>query len=223
MRQFLKANGVRHLTAAPYHPATNGLAERAVQTCKAALKKMSSGTLETKIQRFLFNYRITPQGTTGLPPAQLLMGRQLRSRLDLVVPNVAKRVQHAQVTQKEHHDAHSKARQFIIGDHILARNYAGSPQWLPGCVTSVLGPVSYEITLEDGRRWRRHQDQLQLLKAIRTENSSDHDSDFDLDLPQETVDATESPSHSMDSGLPEAEPVVRRSTRVRHPPDRLTY
>ena len=184
---------------------------------------MSSGTLETKIQRYLFNYRIMPQGTTGLPPAQLLMGRQLRSRLDLVVPNVAKRVQHAQVTQKEHHDAHSKARQFIIGDHILARNYAGSPQWLPGCVTSVLGPVSYEITLEDGRRWRRHQDQLQLLKAIGTENSSDHDSDFDLDLPQETADATESPSHSMDSGLPEAEPVVRRSTRVRHPPDRLTY
>ena len=138
MRQFLKANGVRHLTAAPYHPATNGLAERAVQTCKAALKKMSSGTLETKIQRFLFNYRIMPQGTTGLPPAQLLMCRQLRSRLDLVAPNVAKQVQHAQVTQKEHRDAHSKARQFIIGDHILARNYAGSPQWLPGCVTSRL-------------------------------------------------------------------------------------
>ena len=78
MRQFLKANGVRHITAAPYHPSSNGLAERAVQTCKAALKKMASGTLETKIQSFLLNYRITPhcpQGTTGVPPAQLLMDR----------------------------------------------------------------------------------------------------------------------------------------------------
>ena len=75
MRQFLKANGVRHITAAPYHPSSNGLAERAVQTCKAALKKMASGTLETKIQSFLLNYQITPQGTTGVPPAQLLMGR----------------------------------------------------------------------------------------------------------------------------------------------------
>ena len=27
MRQFLKANAVRHLTVTPYHPATNGLAK----------------------------------------------------------------------------------------------------------------------------------------------------------------------------------------------------
>ena len=51
---------------------------------------MANGTLETNIQRFLLNYRTTPQGTTGIPPAQLLMGRQLRTRLDLVIPDVAK-------------------------------------------------------------------------------------------------------------------------------------
>ena len=90
MEQFLKANGVRHVTAAPYHPPSNGLAERAVQTCKAALKKMATGTLETKIQRFLLNYQTTLQGTTGIPPAQLLIGRQLRTHLDLVIPDVAK-------------------------------------------------------------------------------------------------------------------------------------
>ena len=56
MEQFLKANGVRHITAAPYHPSSNGLAERAVQTCKATLKKISAGTLETKIQQVLLNY-----------------------------------------------------------------------------------------------------------------------------------------------------------------------
>ena len=50
MEQFLKANGVRHVTTAPHHPSSNGLAERAVQTCKVALKKMSTGTLETKIK-----------------------------------------------------------------------------------------------------------------------------------------------------------------------------
>ena len=46
------------------------------------LKKLSSGCLETKLCRFLFQYRITPHTTTGQSPPQLLLGRQLRSHLD---------------------------------------------------------------------------------------------------------------------------------------------
>ena len=37
---FIKSNGIRHITSAPYHPATNRLAERAVQTFKQALRSM---------------------------------------------------------------------------------------------------------------------------------------------------------------------------------------
>ena len=65
MRKFWKNNGIRHITSSPYHLATNGLAERAVQTFKAGFKRMTSGSVETKIAKFLFNYCITPQGTTG--------------------------------------------------------------------------------------------------------------------------------------------------------------
>ena len=40
---FLTSNGVKHVHSAPFNPATNGLAERFVQTCKHSLKS-SKGT-----------------------------------------------------------------------------------------------------------------------------------------------------------------------------------
>lgn len=61
---FRKQNGMKHVTSAPYHPATNGLAERAVETFKQGLKRMKDGSLEDKVSRFLFKYRITPQTTS---------------------------------------------------------------------------------------------------------------------------------------------------------------
>ena len=76
---FVKRNGIRHVTSSPYHPSSNGLAERAVQTMKDGLKKLVSGSLETKLARFLFKYRLTPQTVTGVSPAELMFGRPLRS------------------------------------------------------------------------------------------------------------------------------------------------
>ena len=35
---LVNSNGIRHITSAPYHPATNAPAERAVQTFKQALQ-----------------------------------------------------------------------------------------------------------------------------------------------------------------------------------------
>ena len=89
---FTKRNGIRHLTTTPYHPSTNGLAERAVQIFKQAMRKSQSGDLKTKLARFLLHYRTTPHATTGTTPAELLMGRPLRTLLDLMRPNISAKV-----------------------------------------------------------------------------------------------------------------------------------
>lgn len=51
-KDFLARNGVRAITIPPYHPASNGAAERVVQTIKEKLKKAKPGCFEVKILEF---------------------------------------------------------------------------------------------------------------------------------------------------------------------------
>ena len=56
---------VKHVTSAPYRPSTNGKAERAVQTLKRGLKCTLGNSVQEKLSRFLFGYRITPHNDNG--------------------------------------------------------------------------------------------------------------------------------------------------------------
>ncbi|KAK3748327.1 hypothetical protein QZH41_005512, partial [Actinostola sp. cb2023] len=160
MEEFLSQNGVVHITSAPYHPSTNGLAERTVQTIKEGLKKMSGETMETKLQRVLFNYRITPHSTTEKSPAEMLMGRKLRCRLDLLHPNLQGKIHVKQMKMKQLHDQHAKLREFSTGDPVYMKNFGPGPHWIPAVVQEVTGPLSYTVLLGDGRIQRRHVDHL---------------------------------------------------------------
>ena len=44
--QFTSYNGICHIKTAPYHPSSNGLAERAVQIFKMGMKSTTSMTVE---------------------------------------------------------------------------------------------------------------------------------------------------------------------------------
>ena len=101
-QEFLRRNGIKHIRTAPYHPASNGQAERAVQTFKNGMKKSTKDTLETRVSRFLFQYRNTPNTTTGVSPAELMMGRRLRSHMHLLHPELAEQVSISQQRQQMH-------------------------------------------------------------------------------------------------------------------------
>ena len=75
---FLQKNGIKQIRTSPYHPSSNVMAERMVQTFKNSMQKIkeNKGDLSEKLQRWLFTYCITPQTTTGRTPSELLMGRK---------------------------------------------------------------------------------------------------------------------------------------------------
>lgn len=250
-QEFMRRNGIRHVRSAPFHPASNGLAERAVQTLKEGLKRMTGGTITTKLSRFLFQYRITPQTTTGQAPAVMLMGRKPKAHLDLLRPNIRARVERKQEKQKERHDHHARERQLKPNDTVYIRNFTSSQRWLPGIILSQSGPVSFVVKLTDGRVMRRHQDHLRLRydkdKTMFSDGTAVGGS-IQVEIPQETaseeqghsVVPAEGDGHSLTNTQPAPVPsdpaplghalpvsrstpgVLRRSQRSHKPPERLT-
>ena len=162
---FMSRNGIRHIKVAPKHPASNGLAERSVQSVKEGLNKMTTGSLETKLARFLFKYRNIPHSTTGKSPTELLFGRKVRTHLDHLHPDEAKAVEEQQLKQKVYHDRHAKDRQVNVGDPVYVTNFSSGPCWLPGVVVNKSGPVSFVVKLLDDRTVRRHQDHVRARRA----------------------------------------------------------
>ena len=87
--QFMKANNCTHTRTSPYHPATNGLAERFVQSLKQAIRaSRKEKSLAHRVANFLLHYRNVRHSTTEASPAQLMIGRDLRSRLHLLRPDL---------------------------------------------------------------------------------------------------------------------------------------
>ena len=205
--EFLEQNGVRHIRSPPYHPASNGLAERAVQTFKEGLKRFKTCTLSARLSRFFLWYRITPHSTTGSSPSELMWGRRLRSKLDLLLPDGERRSQEAQDSQKRAHDSHAVDRQFNVSDTVYVRNYGEGQQWLLGRVVGLQGSAIYRVRLDNDHVIIivRHVDQLR--HRVTTTDSSDDvqdtgDSTEPVDV--ETSETPETPTMTSSPETPES-------------------
>ena len=156
---FLTRNGVKHIRSFPYHPSTNGLAERFIRTLKLAMKRSNGFDPHQKLMNFLLSYCSTPHSTTNTTPSELFLHRSLGTRLDLLRPELGVAVSQKQAEQK-YHDLHSRNRNFFIGERVLVRNMRNGPRWLLGTIIERRGPLSYLVQVANGVVWKRHVDHL---------------------------------------------------------------
>ena len=159
--EFCVKNGIMHRTSAVNKPSANGQAERVVQILKSALRqaRTTGEDVDTVVARFLLVYRATPHSATGQSPSVLLMGCQIRTRLDLIRPSVRPRVE----KYEQKMTAGSTCRSFAIGDTVRAKNFGvdcASSKWKNGIIREVLSSKDYNILMENGQVWKRHVDQI---------------------------------------------------------------
>ena len=203
-KNFMKLNGVHHITTAVFHPSSNGLAENMVKNFKKSFK-LSVGDVSEKISKFLFSYRVTPHTTTGTSPAELMLGRKLRTVFDLIKPQdkLNTRVVIQQEKQKEYFKPKIPRRvNFNVKDNVMVRNYSRGDKWIPAVITEKTGPVSYRCETGNGIKIKRHQDQM-IERTVSEVNES------------EPIEPLECSSNDLTSSS------LRRSSRVSRAPERL--
>ena len=94
-KHFIEMNGIRHVTGAPHHPSTNAWRNAWFKVSRT-LSKLTDRIDLSNTSSTDFCLRIAQHHS----PAQLLFGRNLKSRLDLLKPNI-KRVVDGKLLKNE--------------------------------------------------------------------------------------------------------------------------
>lgn len=169
---FCKQREIKHLFSPPYHPQSNGQAERVVDIFKRQYAKMGK-TNKNWMHTFLFNYRTTPHtALNGMSPAELVFGRKLRTQMDLVHPNMEKHspLQFTKQQQNmanqfnKHHNA--RLRTFTAGDQVFFRTWKGNKNiWEKGTITDGNGVIWIIKRSNSDSTARRHTNHIRLIST----------------------------------------------------------
>lgn len=173
-KQFCARNNIMHLTSPAYNPASNGQAESYVKIIKKAIKSfLLSGSclrdLNIKIQEFLLSYRNSKHTTTNRSPAEVLFGRKLRCRLDLLTPAITTPsdvsldsvVKVKQCSQINNYRGNRKVS-FSEQEQVLVKLYKQNKHyWAHGVIIRIIGKTMYLVQLSESRQTvKRHANQL---------------------------------------------------------------
>ena len=102
----------KHVTSSSNYPQANGMAESAVKTCTAIMKKAL--LLKSDPYLGLLDYHNTPTAATDMPPCQRLFGLRTKTLLPFSEPllkfeqTVSDILKKDRVKQTKHFDHHTK-------------------------------------------------------------------------------------------------------------------
>lgn len=180
--RFLTERGVKHRRTAVYNPQCNGLVERFNRVLGGFIRTaLLSGSQDKKesIEQQLFTYRNTPHPLTGVSPALLLKGRELRSTLDIIDFPEKRRLSPAVVSIKQRVALSQQKmvtdrplRPIRVGDLVRIRRpgIVGKdvPRLSPPLrVVEKIGPGSFRTS--DGRVWNSRRIAVHDSLSARTE------------------------------------------------------
>uniref|UniRef100_A0A914XL16 RNA-directed DNA polymerase n=1 Tax=Plectus sambesii TaxID=2011161 RepID=A0A914XL16_9BILA len=239
MVDFYNKYAIDHVTAPPFHPASNGLAERFVRTFKEGMQKMKlSGQNDrlSALRSILRDYNWSPHSTTNIAPAQMMFGRPIRTELSALLQK--KQTPSANIQKDVYHNG-----QAVWVNVTIPSNCA---EWSAGWIGKQLGKTTYLVHMANGLQRKAHRNQLRLRIPEETDSTDDEYTSLPItppatnttstpvqdvptdDAAMDVLDEHEAqiqPESSQDSNkaLLDTQTTTRRyPARDRHQPDRYT-
>lgn len=163
-KKFIDSHGINHIRTAPYHPQSNGKAEKFVDLLKTGITK-AEGNADQKLREFLTTYRYTPSyNLGGKSPSELMNNRRMKTRLDLLHPSTQVSNSRNEDMEQQFNKFHgAKWKDFKVNDRVYYKLHSSNAswKWTPARIVSLVGAVNYTIMLEDGKIIRKaHSNQL---------------------------------------------------------------
>lgn len=231
-KRYCELKGITLTHSPPYHPESNGLAERAVQSVKKALRKLvfdsqysnSHFHLEKSLKAFLRNQRILPTTSDGIIPANKVLSYNPRWEIDAIKVRdpvkVPERTERKKVHWKENKRNSFKEKperilEFKEGDKVwYIKSLDGKLIRYVAVIEKKLTKYLYRIRFNE-RYITAHLNQLQRRIVRRT---------FVKDMDLREVPTQEDPIQRSRKRIQSQDEVeLRRSGRDRREPDRLQY
>ena len=222
-QEFARDYCFQHVTSSPKYPQANGEAERAVNTAKKLLQKNADVNLA------LLTYRSSPL-QNGLSPAELLMGRRLKTQLPVLpktlhpkpqdLETVKQKEDYYRVKQQEDFNRRYRARELPNlhqGDRVWIRDQHREAE----VISKAPHPRSFLVKTDNGILRRNRS---ALINLDPTDHSSTKLTGNQSPEPDSTAKSTVDTSNVEPSVQPELNTestVTTRSGRLVKPPQRL--